>query len=603
MSEKKQSNLKVDKNQKPKKIKKSEQFEIDAKKLLELVDKENIVSATHCQTRVRLVLTDHKKVDTDAIEELPSVKGSFYAQGQYQIVIGTEVAEFFKFFTKEGNIKLVSKDEQKEIVKIQGNFFQKAMAVFSEIFIALIPVIVAGGLILAFRNILELDWNPDVNVDWTIVGHSSFLNGLDKLLWLPANAIFWYLPVYVVWSMFNRKGKAQVLGIVIGIMLVSPGILVNYYDVSGAIGSVHLNNDITGLLTTSGGTVTILASGNYALSVIIDAINSAGGALGVDASFNDVNAILTAHGNGAYQITNVFLAIKATGAYYFNGWPLAISYIGQVIPALLVGAFSVWFFEFIERHTFSAVKYVWPPFITMLVTIFVAHGVLGPIGAGLSYLIDTVFAWGFTNPIAKWFIGPIFGLLYPVIVITGVHHTLNAVMLDLTAYTSMAATGSNYIFPILALSNMAQGSAVLAVFWMLRFDEESREETSAAGITCWLGVTEPAMFGYNLKYMFPFIAGMCASGIGGLLVVAFNITAFGIGMGGLLGFLNINSIFGGTNIIVAWTVYILIMILIVVVSFILTIIFSKFEKIFAPISAKNFSSEIKKLKLKQVNNE
>lgn len=572
------------------KVNKAEQFKSDAKELIELIGKENIVSATHCQTRLRLVLKDHKSVDSKAIEALKSVSGSFYAQGQFQIVIGTDVPEFFKHFSKEGNIKAVSKDEQNEIVKVQGNAFQRGMAVFSEIFVAIIPVIVAGGLILAFRNILELDWDPAIDSSWQLVQY-DFLNNLNGILWLPANAIFWYLPVHVVWSVFNRNGKAQVLGIVIGIMLVSPGILVNLYDVSGAIGHIQIANDIvaSGVLP-DGGDALILASGHYSMADITAAYEQIG-ISGVDT----IEEVIS-NNPGSYEITNVFLSIKALHAYYFMGWPLAISYIGQVIPALLVGAFAVWFFNLVDRHSFSAIRYVWPPFATILVVLFVAHGILGPIGAILSFVVDSIFNWGFTSPWAKWFIGPLFGFTYPFIVITGIHHTLNAVMLDLTAFTAVNAYGANYIFPILAISNMAQGAAVFAIFWLLRFDEQSREATTAAGVTCWLGVTEPAMFGYNLKYMFPFIAGALASALGGLLVVAFNITAYGIGMGGLLGFLNINNVFNGGSIALAWPIYLIIMALTTTTAFVLTIILSKFEGIFAKVSSGSFQEEIARLK-------
>ncbi len=579
-----------------KKLTKAQQYELDAKALIEIIGKDNIVSATHCQTRLRLIVNDHESIDNKKVEVLKSVSGTFFANGQYQVVIGTGVPDFFRYFSNEGNIKIATKDEQKELVKIQGNSFQRAMAIFSEIFIAIIPVIVAGGIILAFRNILELDWDPDINSEWSFVGQSQFLNSVNGILWLPANAIFWYLPVHVVWSVFNRKGKAQVLGIVIGIMLVSPGILVNLYDISGAMGQIYLSGDIM----TQDGVGLILGTGIHSMGDISNALVAGGYAKSAISSFTELNNTLTGMGiTGSYQIANIFNAIKATGAYYFFGWPLAISYIGQVIPALLVGAFSVWFFGFVDRHTWNPIRYVWPPFITIIVTLFVAHGILGPIGAILSFIVDSVFNWGFTSSWAKWFIGPLFGFAYPLIVVTGIHHTLNAVMLDLTGFTSMHAYGANYIFPILAISNMAQGAAVFGIFWMLRFDDQSKEATTAAGVTCWLGVTEPAMFGYNLKYMFPFVAGMIASALGGLLVVAFNITAYGIGMGGLLGFLNINNIFDGVSIAIAWPVYILVMTLTTVTAFVLTIVLSKFEGIFEKISSGKFSDEVARLRAEQ----
>ncbi len=583
---------------------KKQLFINDSKSILEHVGEDNIISATHCQTRLRLVLKDYSNIDNKVIERLDSVRGVFIASGQLQIVIGTEVPDFFSEFSKIANVKLVTKDEQNQIVKAEGSTLQRIMAIFSEIFLSLIPVIVAGGLILAFRNILELDWDPDVDSTWTFVGHSSFLNQLNAFLWLPANAIFWYLPVYVVWAMFNRKGTAQALGIAIGIMLVSPGILVNLYDVSGSIGQIYLSTPIIGELV-GGGDVIILGEGIHSFSEIITALNQIGISTSGVSDNSSLITLLEANGfEGSYEISNVMLSIKALNAYYFFGIPLALSYIGQVVPALLVGAFAVWFYTFIDRHTWGPVRYVWPPLITILVTLFVAHGILGPIGAIISFIIDSIAAWGFTSPWAKWFVGPLLGFTYPFIIVTGVHHTLNAVMLDLTAFTKYSDFGANYIFPIGTLQNMTQGAAVFGILWMLRFDENTREGTTAAGITCWLGVTEPAMFGYSIKYAFPFLAACIGSGLGGLFVVGFNITAYGIGMSGLLGFLNVNHIgyntTGSSHIIMAWVIFELINVLAVAVTIILTLFFAKKEKWFSKVSTSSFAEEVAFLKEKNM---
>ncbi len=562
----------------------------DSKRLAEIIGKDNIISATHCQTRLRLVLKDPKRVKVDEIEKLDSVQGTFRAQGQFQIIIGTKVPEFYKYFISEANIGYTSKEEAKVQAKKQANKFQKAMTMFSEIFVPIIPVIVAGGLILAFRNVLELDWGNG----WTIVDSHEFWSYLNAILWLPANAVFWYLPVYVCWAIFNREKESPAVGIAIGIMLVSPGILINYYDISGAVNSYHLSEANT-YINPEGITVVALSSGIYDLETIASALVVADYP-GTDAwdyvvidgeiiwselpSLESINEILAIQGIGdVIYISNIGDAIKASSAYYFWGWPFAIGYVGQVIPALLVGVFSLWLYKFIKRHSWSSIEYVWPPFVVIIVTLFVAHGIIGPIGAASSWVVTTSFEWAFTDEIAKFFFAPIFGLLYPVIVITGLHHTLNAVMLELSAI------GANYIFPILALSKLAQGAAVFGVVWLARRDKKMMELGTSSGATCWLGVTEPAMFGINLKYMFPFIAAMLASSIGATLSVVFNITANGIGMGGILGFLNINQTLVSWPQWSAWLIFWMIMIITVLSAFIFTVFLSKKSKWFSKISS------------------
>ncbi len=567
-------------------------FKKDAKLLVELLGgKSNISVATHCMTRIRLVLKDTKLANVKEIEKLESVKGTFTAQGQFQVIIGPEVSDFFILFSAAGDIKSASKDDVKSEVTKQGNWWQRTMSVFAEIFVPLIPVIVAGGLILAFRNILELDWG-----NGSLVNSNSFWSSLNAILWIPANAVFWYLPVGIVWSIFNRKNKAPALGIVIGIMLVSPSILANFYGISGSIGQYLLSGDIMSNVPTTGDAGVLLGSGTHSLDSIIFALQARGEVISNDATWVEVNAVLESIGiSGSYYISNIFKAIDANNAYYFSYWPLALSYVGQVIPALLVGVASLWFFEFIEKHTWSPIRYVWPPFAVIIFALFMGHGVIGPIGATASYGVTYVFQWAFTDSVAKYFFGPLFGLLYGPIVITGLHHTFNAVMLELTT------VGANYIFPMLALSNLAQGAAVFGIVWLARNDEKTKETGISAGVTGWLGVTEPAMFGFNLKYLFPFVAAMVASAIGSTLVVAFDITAAGIGMGGILGFLNIDNVLGSLPQWSAWLIYWAIMIITVVASFQLTIVFSKMSHRFKKFATADWDEFIELANKKKVN--
>lgn len=578
---------------------KKKQYDIDAQKIVLLLGENNIISASHCQTRLRLVLKDPTIVDIKAIDKLDSVKGTFTQSGQFQIIIGTDVGDFYKIFLKYAKITNATKEETKIAAKKQANKFQKVMSVFSEIFIPLIPVIVAGGLILAFRNLLELDWTGEGG---SAINNSNFAKNLDDWLWLPAQAVFWYLPVHVVWSMFQRANKPGALGITIGIMLIAPGTLVNMYSVSDALGNIYIqsfyydqshNIYINLDAIPNGAEYYIVTGGVYSTDQILafNNIHNLVDFTGIDPNDPNkeemVNILNQAGLTSSYEVKTIFQAIDALDASYFTSyWPLAISYIGQIIPALLVGWFGVWFYDLIERHTIPSVRYVWPPFITILVIQIVALGIIGPIGAIIGWAISVSFEWAFTQPIAKYFFGPLFGLLYPVLVITGLHQTLNAVMLQLTT------TNANFIFPMLALSNMAQGAAVFAVVYMLRKDAKMREQGNAAAITCWLGVTEPAMYGVNLRFMFPFVAAMLGSALASMFDVAFGITANGIGMGGILGFLNVNNSSLNAEW-AAWIVYILIMIGTVIWTFFLTILFSKKSHWFAKLSTEGWNDYLK----------
>lgn len=223
-------------------------FSQDAKKLLEEVGgKENINAVTHCVTRMRFVLNDPNKANVKAIEDIPSVKGTFTQSGQFQVIIGNQVSDFYNEFQKHSGIEGVSKDAAKDAAKSNQNWFQRAASVMAEIFTPLIPALVVGGLILGFRNILEgiqiealgqaiVDGVPAVTnsgepVYNTIVQVSTFWNGVNHFLWLIAEAIFHFLPVGITWAVTRKFGTTQILGIVLGITLVSPQLL-NAYGVA-----------------------------------------------------------------------------------------------------------------------------------------------------------------------------------------------------------------------------------------------------------------------------------------------------------------------------------------------------------------------------------
>ena len=217
-----------------------EEFKHDAKALLSHVGgSENIQAVTHCATRMRFALKDPKQADAKAIEELKSVKGTFTQSGQFQVIIGNKVADFYNEFEKVSGVSGTSKADVKEAAAANNqNWLQRAMTFLAEVFAPIIPAIIVGGLILGFRNILE--GVPMSFLDGqTITEVSPFWAGVNAFLWLPGEAIFHFLPVGITWSVTRKMGTTQILGIILGITLVSPQLL-NAYDAPAAIA----NNEV-----------------------------------------------------------------------------------------------------------------------------------------------------------------------------------------------------------------------------------------------------------------------------------------------------------------------------------------------------------------------
>ena len=210
-----------------------------------------------------------------------------------------------------------------------------------------------------------------------------------------------------------------------------------------------------------------------------------------------------------------------------------IGYQAQVIPALLAGLSLSYLEIFWRKHVPEVVSMIFVPFLSLIPALILAHTVLGPIGWTIGQALSTVVLAGLTGPV-KWLFGAVFGALYAPFVITGLHHMTNAIDTQL-----IADAGGTALWPMIALSNIAQGSAVFAYYIMHRHDEREAQISLPATISAYLGVTEPALFGVNVKYIYPFVAGMIGSSIAGLLSVTFNVTAASIGIGGLPGILSI----------------------------------------------------------------
>lgn len=465
----------------------------DAGRLLDLVGgKGNISAVTHCMTRMRFVLVDPDKADVEAIEELPSAKGTFTQAGQFQVIIGNDVADFYQEFTAISGIEGVSKEAAKEAAGANQNPLQRAMGILGEIFAPIIPALICGGLILGFRNIIgEVNFFTDAGAfdlqhgTKSIADMWTFWNGMYNFLWVIGEAVFHMLPVGICWSVTRKMGTTQILGIVLGLTLVSPQLL-NGFSVATA----------------------------------------------------------TAEDIAAHTYDFGFYSFLGTG------------YQGQVIASLMAAFVLVWLEKFFTRVTPEVVRMIVVPFMSLVPAVFIAHLVVGPIGWAIGNAIAEVVNWGLSSDVRVLF-AALFGAVYAPLVMTGLHHMTNAIDTQL-----VNQLGYTTLWPMIALSNIAQGSAVLAMTVLQRRNERAEQVNIPACISCYLGVTEPALFGVNLKYKFPLVCGMIGSACAAMVCTGFGVQALSIGVGGLPGILSIVFNF--------WGIFAACMLIAIVVPFALT---------------------------------
>ena len=463
-------------------------YENEARELLTLIGgKENIAAVSHCMTRMRFVLNEPGKADVAKIEAMKVVKGSFTQSGQFQVIIGNTVSDFYNDFTSVAGIEGVSKESVKQAAKKNQNVLQRVITALAEIFAPLIPAIITGGLILGFRNCIDSMYLFE-NGTKTLCDISQFWAGIDSFLWLIGEAVFHMLPVGICWSVTKKMGTTQMLGIVLGLTLVS-GQLLNAYAVA----------------TTAAADIPVWDFGYFKVNMI--------------------------------------------------------GYQAQVLPAILAAFTLVYLEKFFRKITPQVVSMIVVPFCSLLLAVIAAHFVLGPIGWKIGSAISTAVYAGITGSFKVLF-GAVFGFIYAPLVITGLHHMSNAIDLQL-----IADYRGTMLWPMIALSNIAQGSAVLGMMILQRKNAKAQEVNIPAGISCYMGVTEPAIFGVNLKYGFPFVCGMIGSACAAVLCVATGTTANAIGVGGLPGILSIKTKYMGS--------FALAMAVAVLVSLILTMLVGK----------------------------
>ena len=461
-------------------------YDNDVRQLLTLIGgKENIQAVSHCMTRMRFVLVDPKKADEKAIEDLPSVKGTFTQAGQYQVIIGNDVSVFYNEFTAYAGIEGVSKDAVKAAAKTNQNPLQKIMGTLGEIFAPLIPALICGGLVLGFRNVIG-EINFFNNGTQSLADISQFWAGTYNFLWLIGEAVFHLLPVGIVWSITKKMGTTQILGIILGLTLVSSQLL-NGFSVS----------------STPADEIPVWDFG--------------------------------------------FAQVEMIG------------YQGQVIAAMMVGFVLVYLEKFFKKICPEVISMIVVPFCSLVPAVIIAHTIVGPIGWTIGDAIGNVVYAGLTSNF-RFLFAAVFGLLYAPLVMTGLHHMTNAIDSQLLASPSK----STILWPMIALSNIAQGSSVLAMSVLQKKNERAQQVNVPACISCYLGVTEPALFGVNLKYVFPLICGMIGSCCAAMISVGFGVEALSIGVGGLPGILSIKPEY--------YLIFLLAMAVAVVVPFTLTFI-------------------------------
>ncbi|WP_425310964.1 PTS transporter subunit EIIC [Fictibacillus nanhaiensis] len=418
---------------------------------------ENVSNASHCVTRLRLLLVDESLVDKDALEENELVKGTFSVSGQFQVIIGPgTVDKVYKEFVKQTGADEVSKDEMKKISAEKGNVLQKGVRVLADIFIPILPAIVAAGLLLGLNNMLA---NPgifydeksllDVHTGWT--GFAEFINVI-------ANTAFTFLPVLIAWSAAKKFGGSPLLGIVLGLLLVHPSLM---------------------------------------------------------------SAYAYAENPGDVEYWSLF------------GWDIArIGYQGQVLPVIFATWILTWSEKQLKRFIPDNLQMLFLAPLALVFAGLLTFGVIGPITmAGSNWITDGIL---YLFEVSPAFAGGVYGLISGPLVITGMHHIFLGVNLQ------MAGTlGYVTLWPIGETVTLAQGAAALTMFFILKQNQKLRGVSLTATLSAWLGVTEPAIYGINLRFRYPFIAVMVGSAIGSAYLAAQGVKATSVGVGGILSFLSV----------------------------------------------------------------
>ena len=422
-----------------------------AKEILEKVGgNKNIVSAAHCATRLRLVIADNSKTDKGAIENIEGVKGVFEASGQLQIILGTgTVNKVFDQFISLAGITASSKAEAKEAATQKQNIFMRAIKLLGDIFVPIIPAIVASGFLMGIMNSLDFM----INNGFISMDTSSSIYVFANLF---SNTAYTFLQILIAFSAAKAFGANPYLGAVIGMIMINPA-LQNAYTVAT---------------------------------------------------------------EGVQQTQSVFF-----GLYDID----MVGYQGHVIPVVI----AVWVLSAIEKKLHKIVPEVLDLFVTPLVSVFVTGyltlSIIGPVFVWAENAVLGGIQWLLTLPLG---IGSlIMGGLYAPTVVTGIHQMYTAIDIG-----QIAQYGYTYWLPLASAANVAQGAAALAVALKSR-DKKIKSLALPSSLSAFMGITEPAIFGVNLRFFKPFIAGCIGGGCGALYASLVHLGAKGTGVTGIFGVL------------------------------------------------------------------
>lgn len=410
----------------------------------------NIASAAHCATRLRLVIADNKKVSKEALENIDGVKGVFEASGQLQIILGTgTVNKVFAEFIDIAGITASSKAEAKEAAAEKQNWFMRAIKLLGDIFVPIIPAIVASGFLMGIMNSLDfMNSNGFLHINT----HSSIYVFAN----LFSNIAYTFLQILIAFSAAKAFGANQYLGAVIGMIMIHPS-LQNAYTVAT---------------------------------------------------------------EGVQQTQSVFFGLFKIDM---------VGYQGHVIPVII----AVWILAVIEKKLHKIVPEVLDLFVTPLVSVFVTGyltlSIVGPIFVWAENAILGAIQWMLTLPLG---IGSlIMGGLYAPTVVTGIHQMYTAIDIG-----QLAKYGVTYWLPLASAANVAQGAAALAVGIKSK-DKKIKSLALPSSLSAFMGITEPAIFGVNLRFFKPFIAGCIGGGCGALYASLVHLGAKGTGVTGIFGIL------------------------------------------------------------------
>ena len=420
----------------------------------EILDKvggsKNIVSAAHCATRLRLVIADNSKADKAAIENVEGVKGVFEASGQLQIILGTgTVNKVFDEFISIAGITASTKAEAKEAAAKQQNIFLRAIKLLGDIFVPIIPAIVASGFLMGIMNSLDFM----INNGFISMDTSSSIYVFANLF---SNTAYTFLQILIAFSAAKAFGANPYLGAVIGMIMINPA-LQNAYTVAT---------------------------------------------------------------DGVQQTQSVFF-----GLYDID----MVGYQGHVIPVVI----AVWLLSVIEKKLHKIVPEVLDLSVTPLVSVFVTGyltlAIIGPVFVWAENAILGAIQWMLTLPLG---IGSlIMGALYAPTVVTGIHQMYTAIDIG-----QIAQYGVTYWLPLASAANVAQGAAALAVALKSK-DKKVKSLALPSSLSAFMGITEPAIFGVNLRFFKPFIAGCIGGGCGALYASIIHLGAKGTGVTGIFGIL------------------------------------------------------------------